>query len=151
MVSGESHTLQSWKKWLPAENCMSFMHACRESYGCKTRWETLNSIRRRCLLRYKGTRREWVPDGDPFSLSHANTNATCKHLRLVSWIPMFASHVDAHADVTCKHSFNVISFLSTLDFFPFFGKVTAQEKRGHKLDHDMEQIYRTQASELCNM
>ena len=28
----------------------------------------------------------------------------CKHLHLVSWIPLFASHVDAHADITCKQS-----------------------------------------------
>ena len=32
-------------------------------------------------------------------------NITCKHLNLVSWIPFFASHVNAHADVTCKQSF----------------------------------------------
>ena len=52
MVSGESYTFRSWKKWLPAENRMSFMHAHRDSYRCKARWETRNSIRRRCLLRY---------------------------------------------------------------------------------------------------
>ena len=31
---------------------MSFMHARRESYRCEAQWETRNSIRRRCLLRY---------------------------------------------------------------------------------------------------
>ena len=52
MVSGESYAFRSWKKWPLAENHMSFTHAHRESYGCKARWETRNSIRRRCLLRY---------------------------------------------------------------------------------------------------
>ena len=36
-----------------------------------------------------------------------NANVMCKHLHLVSWIPFFASHVDAHADVRCKQSIRV--------------------------------------------
>ena len=64
--------------FLDIKLCLHLTFACA-SASASTSTFTLS------LWRHKRT--EWV--SDPFCVRHANANVKCKHLHLVSWIPIF--------------------------------------------------------------